>query len=192
MTKNILFFNEVSIKDVGLVGGKNASLGEMINNLTSKGVPIPDGFATTAPAFFSFLKNTGLESRIEKILENLDTHNIKDLQVAGKTIRESIVAATLPESLQKDIADAYKKLSKEYGAENVDVAVRSSATAEDLPNASFAGQQETFLNISGEANVIGPSKSVLPRFLRTEPSLTGKKWDFLICKSGFRPACKKW
>jgi pyruvate,water dikinase len=153
-SKNVLWFKELGIKDVPLVGGKNASLGEMRNNLTQKGVPVPDGFATTAQAFFDFLKDTGLESQIEKIMANLDTHNLKNLAVAGKTIREMIIAATLPEQLQKEIIIAYKELSQEYGVENVDVAVRSSATAEDLPGASFAGQQETYLNISGEANVL--------------------------------------
>jgi pyruvate,water dikinase len=153
-SKNVLWFKELGIKDVPLVGGKNASLGEMRNNLTQKGVPVPDGFATTAQAFFDFLKDTGLESQIEKIMADLDTHNLKNLAIAGKTIREMIVAATLPEQLQKEIIVAYKKLSEEYGVENVDVAVRSSATAEDLPGASFAGQQETYLNISGGANVL--------------------------------------
>ncbi len=152
--KNILWFKEIGIKDVPVVGGKNASLGEMINNLVSKGVNIPDGFATTASAFFYFLKETGLDKKIEEITKNLDTSDIKALQLAGKTIRNLILNATLPEDLQKDVALAYKELCKEYQVENVDVAVRSSATAEDLPGASFAGQQETFLNISGEENVI--------------------------------------
>jgi len=152
--KNILWFSELGIKDVPLVGGKNASLGEMINNLLQKGVNIPDGFATTAPAFFAFLKETELDKKIEEILKDLDTHNIKNLQIAGKTIRDLILQATLPEQLQKDIAKAYKELSEKYNTENVDVAVRSSATAEDLPGASFAGQQETFLNISGVENVV--------------------------------------
>jgi pyruvate,water dikinase len=153
-TKNVLWFSELGIKDVPLVGGKNASLGEMRNNLDAKGVPIPDGFATTAPAFFKFLKDTGLEEKIESILKNLDTHNIKDLQIAGKTIRELILDSILPDDLRKDIVEAYQKLSLQYQIENIDVAVRSSATAEDLPGASFAGQQETFLNISGSENVV--------------------------------------
>ena len=152
--KNVLWFSEVGIKDVPLVGGKNASLGEMRNNLVAKGVPVPDGFATTAPAFFSFLKETELDKKIENILSNLDTHNIKDLQNAGKTIREMILQETLPAVLQEQVVNAYKKLSQNYNVENVDVAVRSSATAEDLPGASFAGQQETFLNISGAENVV--------------------------------------
>jgi len=152
--KNVIWFSELGIKDVPLVGGKNASLGEMRNNLTLKGVPVPDGFATTAPAFFYFLKATGLDKRIEKIMDELDVHNIKNLQIAGKAIREIVLQETLPDQLQKDIVESYKKLSQEYNVENVDVAVRSSATAEDLPGASFAGQQETFLNISGEENVV--------------------------------------
>ncbi len=151
---NILWFSEIGIKDVSVVGGKNASLGEMINNLVPKGVNIPDGFATTADAFFSFLKETGLDAKIQQTLKELDTSNIKALQAAGKTVREIILNSVLPDHLQKEIVLAYEKLSQNYGSENVDVAVRSSATAEDLPGASFAGQQETFLNITGAENVV--------------------------------------
>lgn len=152
--ENILWFKEVSIQDVPKVGGKNASLGEMRNNLISKGVNIPDGFATTAEAYFLFLEKTGILEQIKGHLEGLDAHDLKNLQAAGKAVRETILKAILPDDFKKDIVLAYKELSKLYSQENVDVAVRSSATAEDLPGASFAGQQETFLNISGQENVL--------------------------------------
>ena len=137
-----------------LVGGKNASLGEMISSLTKKGINIPDGFATTSGAYFLFLKKTGLDKKIKEILRDINIKDMRNLQQRGGAIRSLILNSTLPEDLQRDIASAYKKLSKQYNTENVDTAVRSSATAEDLPNASFAGQQETYLNVSGEKKVI--------------------------------------
>jgi len=152
--KNILWFKELGIKDVPSVGGKNASLGEMYNNLLSKGVNLANGFATTSEAYFYFLEKTGLTSQIATILKDFDYHNLQALAKKGKQVRQLILAATLPEDLQDDIVAAYKELSKLYNVENTDVAVRSSATAEDLPGASFAGQQETFLNITGEQNVV--------------------------------------
>jgi len=139
---------------VPLVGGKNASLGEMISSLTKKGINIPDGFATTSGAYFLFLKKTGLDKKIKEILRDINIKDMRNLQQRGGAIRSLILNSTLPEDLQRDIASAYKKLSKQYNTENVDTAVRSSATAEDLPNASFAGQQETYLNVSGEKKVI--------------------------------------
>ncbi len=152
--RNILWFKELGIKDVPLVGGKNASLGEMYNNLLSKGVNLANGFATTSGAYFYFLEQSGLKQKIEEILKGFDCHDLKALQQKGKQVRELILAATLPQDLQDDIVAAYKELSVLYNTSNVDVAVRSSATAEDLPGASFAGQQETFLNITGEQNVV--------------------------------------
>ncbi|HQK63914.1 MAG TPA: PEP/pyruvate-binding domain-containing protein, partial [Candidatus Staskawiczbacteria bacterium] len=190
-SKNVLWFRELGIKDVPLVGGKNASLGEMRNNLTQKGVPVPDGFATTAPAFFRFLKDTGLESQIEKIMGDLDTHNLKDLHTAGQTIRELIVSSVLPEQLQKDIAESYKELSQEYGVENVDVAVRSSATAEDLPGASFAGQQETYLNISGQANVIEAVKKCFASLFTDRAIAYRKEMGFSHMQVGLSAGVQK-
>lgn len=152
--KNILWFSETGIKDVPLVGGKNASLGEMIKNLVPKGVNVPNGFATTSEAYFYFLDKTGLKNKIAEILKGFDAKNLKDLQQKGKAVREAILSAELPEDFKNDILAAYKKLSQNYNQENTDVAVRSSATAEDLPGASFAGQQETYLNISGPENVL--------------------------------------
>jgi pyruvate,water dikinase len=189
--KNVLWFRELGIKDVPLVGGKNASLGEMRNNLVSKGVPIPDGFATTAPAFFRFLKDTGLETQIEKILGNLDTHNLKDLHNSGKAIREMIINSVLPEQLQEDIVIAYKKLSEDYGVENVDVAVRSSATAEDLPGASFAGQQETYLNISGPENVLEAVKKCFASLFTDRAIAYRKEMGFSHMQVGLSAGVQK-
>ncbi len=147
--KFIKFYKELGIKDVPSVGGKNASLGEMFRTLTPKGIRVPNGFATTAEAYRYFFKATGLEAEIRKILKGLDTHNVTDLGKRGLKVREAIIKAEFPEELKKEIIVAYDKLSKIYRTRNLSVAVRSSATAEDLPDASFAGQQETFLNISG-------------------------------------------
>ena len=159
MPKNILWFNEIGIADVSLVGGKNASLGEMIKNLIPKGVNVPDGFATTADGYFYFLEKTGLKSQLVEVLKNLDAKDIKNLQEKGEIARNLILNAKIPQDLQEDILSAYKKLSQNYGSAGspqagTDVAVRSSATAEDLPNASFAGQQETYLNVVGEQDVL--------------------------------------
>ncbi len=145
--------SEVGIKDVGEVGGKNASLGEMIQNLEPKGVKIPGGFATTAAAYHYFLRQTGLEQFIKKTLSGLNTKNLKDLASRGKIVRETVKKAEFPDDLKREIISVYKELEKKYG-KNVDVAVRSSATAEDLPGASFAGEHETYLNIRGAEQVL--------------------------------------
>ncbi len=147
----ILWFKDLGIADIPLVGGKNAALGEMINNLTPLGVRVPDGFAISARAYDYFLTQTNLKARIKSTLEGLNTHDVKDLQKRGAEIRRMILKEEIPSNLKAEIVQAYEKLSKDvYRTKNVDVAVRSSATAEDLPGASFAGQQETYLNVSGE------------------------------------------
>jgi len=151
--ENILWFEEVTNKDVGLVGGKNASLGEMYQKLTKKKVNIPNGFALTAYAYRQFMKESGLMSEIKKILKDLDTHNIRNLSERGEKVRHAIMSAEFPKHLSDEIAKAYEKMEGIYG-KNVDTAVRSSATAEDLPDASFAGQQDTYLNIKGIHNVV--------------------------------------
>ncbi len=158
MSKYIKFFNELSIKDVPQVGGKNASLGEMYRKLTSKGVKVPNGFATTASAYDYFMKETGLKIKIKKILKGLDTHDVADLMKRGAQVRKTILAEELPKDFQDEIVVAYKKLSEDYKGANADVAVRSSATAEDLPDASFAGQQDTYLNIQGAEKVVDAVK----------------------------------
>ncbi len=154
MPKYIKFFNELSIKDVPVVGGKNASLGEMYSQLSKKGVRVPNGFATTADGYFYFLEQAGIKDDIKRILKGLNTHKVANLLQRGRKVRQIILQAKFPEDFAKEITDAYRQLSKECRAQNVDVAVRSSATAEDLPDASFAGQQETFLNIEGEVDLL--------------------------------------
>jgi len=152
--KNIIWFKSLTIGDVPEVGGKNASLGEMYGKLSRHGVKIPNGFAVTASAYRSFLRENRLDLKIKEILKKLDSRNLKNLQSRGKKIREVMMAGRLPKGLKKEIAEAYQKLSGEFGKTEVDVAVRSSATAEDLPGASFAGQQESYLNIVGEEKLL--------------------------------------
>ena len=144
----ILWFDDIGIEDVPMVGGKNASLGEMYQKLTSKGWQVPNGFAITAYAYQYLLKAAGIGQAIEDALAGLDTHDLRNLQERGEKVRKIIRTAEFPDDLREAIIKAYNKMEAEYGA-NVDVAVRSSATAEDLPDASFAGQQETYLNIRG-------------------------------------------
>jgi len=149
----IKWFEEVGRNDVALVGGKNASLGEMIRNLSSEGVNVPSGFAITAEAYKYLIKEAGIGSEIRDILEGLDTHDMEDLSKRGSKIRSIIRNARCPPDLEDEIRAAYREMESRYG-KNVDVAVRSSATAEDLPTASFAGQQETYLNVRGENELI--------------------------------------
>ncbi|HEY4518262.1 MAG TPA: phosphoenolpyruvate synthase [Candidatus Paceibacterota bacterium] len=146
----VLWFDELEIADVPLVGGKNAALGEMYRTLVPLGVRVPNGFAISAAAYRHFFKETGLDKKVDEILKGLDTRSLKDLQKRAKLVREAIVAAELPKDLKGEIINAYNKLSGAYGnGVDTDVAVRSSATAEDLPDASFAGQQDTYLNVRG-------------------------------------------
>jgi pyruvate,water dikinase len=146
--KYIRWFEEISIDDVPSVGGKNASLGEMYRELTDKDIRIPNGFAITADAYWHVLESAGVADTLKKTLEGLDIDNVTDLARRGKKARNIILDAGIPDDLWEEIKAAYDRLCDQYG-EDTDVAVRSSATAEDLPNASFAGQQETYLNIHG-------------------------------------------
>ncbi len=152
-TRFTVRYEEVGIKDVGQVGGKNASLGEMIRTLKEKGVPVPSGFVVTAAAYFHFMEQTGLDGFIRKTLDGLDTKNLKDLERRGKLVRDAIMRKEFPADLAKEIVARYHELEKRYG-KNSDVAVRSSATAEDLPGASFAGEQESYLGIRGAKEVL--------------------------------------
>jgi len=138
---------------VGIVGGKNASLGEMIQQLKTKGVNVPDGFATTAYAFRHFIANAGIESQLRELFSQMDINDVNSLQKTGKKARSLIFNTPFPEELKTAITQTYQELCNRYGDET-DVAVRSSATAEDLPEASFAGQQETYLNIHGIQGVL--------------------------------------
>ena len=149
----ILWFEEIGIEDVPMVGGKNASLGEMYQKLTSKGVAVPHGFAITAYAYQHLMKTAGIEAAIRETLADLDTHDLYNLQERGEKVRNIIRTAEFPDDLRQEIIASYNKMEEEYG-KGVDVAVRSSATAEDLPDASFAGQQDTYLNIRGHEALI--------------------------------------
>ena len=163
-SSNIEWFADLGIDDVDRVGGKNASLGEMVSNLADAGVRVPDGFATTAEAYRRFLGETGLADRINALLDDLDVDDTRELARVGEQIRTSVEEQAFPEDLEADIRTAYDKLVEEYGdsgdAAEMSLAVRSSATAEDLPDASFAGQQETFLNVTGIDNVLHAIKLV--------------------------------
>jgi pyruvate,water dikinase len=156
-SRYIRWFNEIGINDVSLVGGKNASLGELYRELAPKGIKVPNGFAITAEAYWDLLRRTGLGRRIEEILSGLDTQDAANLQQRGSAIRRELTGAALPNDLAAEIVAAYRELCA-GAAEPVDVAVRSSATAEDLPDASFAGQQETYLNVQGDAALLESCK----------------------------------
>ncbi|SFJ94378.1 phosphoenolpyruvate synthase [Methylophaga sulfidovorans] len=152
MSEYVISLDKLCMEDVGRVGGKNASLGEMLQNLAPLGVDVPGGFATTADAYREFLLHDGLQSKINDRLRELDVDDVAALQKTGQEIRDWIMTLPYPEAMEKAIDEAYVALEKEYGSE-ASFAVRSSATAEDLPDASFAGQQETFLNVSGLDNI---------------------------------------
>ena len=153
---HIVWMHDISMDDVAQVGGKNASLGELIRAVVPKGVRVPHGFAITATAYYHYLKETGLDTFIEMTLKGLNTRNLSELSRCGKLIREKMRATPLPADLEKAISEAYTQMEQQYG-KNTDVAVRSSATAEDLPGASFAGEQETYLNIRGTKDVVRAS-----------------------------------
>jgi pyruvate,water dikinase len=150
----ILFFNQISISDIAKVGGKNASLGEMYNQLNPKGIGIPNGFALTADAYRLFRKQNNIEKELNDLLLSLDTEHYSNLVSIGETARALILSGTFPKEIVYVLNEAYQKLSTECKIKNLDVAVRSSATAEDLPTASFAGRMESFLNISGEKQLL--------------------------------------
>ena len=153
-TNFILEFEHIGIQDIPLVGGKNASLGEMIQHLTPRGVRVPTGFATTADAYRYFIHQARLEDLLHSHLDNLDVNNVEALRRCGRAVRSLILDTPFPADFQAAIADAYRKLCDSSGNPVLDVAVRSSATAEDLPDASFAGQQETYLNVHGVKGVL--------------------------------------
>ena len=158
--KYILWFRDISIKDVPLVGGKNASLGEMKMNLSPKGVNIPDGFALTSRAYWHFVEENKLKREIVKNLQGLNINNVVNLRKRGKKLRDLFLQSSFPEDLKKDVLSAYRELCQTYGG-TADVAVRSSATAEDLPTASFAGQHETFLDVRGEKELLEAIKKCM-------------------------------
>ena len=153
----ISFFNEISINDTQKVGGKNSSLGEMYNNLANKDIRVPNGFALTCEAYRYFITHNNLENQIKyhlDRLENSKTNQNDMIKKVGNDIRNLIKQADFPSNLIEEIKQSYKILSSEYHSSNIDVAIRSSANAEDLPDASFAGQQETYLNVQGIDDVL--------------------------------------
>ncbi|PSU34361.1 phosphoenolpyruvate synthase [Photobacterium lutimaris] len=158
MQQNVVWYDALSMNDVDKVGGKNASLGEMVANLANAGVKVPNGYATTSYAFNQFLEANALNERIYQLLDELDVEDVNALQQAGETIRNWVLEAPFPQELEQDIRECYLELAQ--GDDMLSVAVRSSATAEDLPDASFAGQQETFLNVRGIDAVIEAVKHV--------------------------------
>jgi len=151
--KFVRWFEEIGAQDIALVGGKNASLGEMIRNLSKKGINIPSGFAITAEAYKYVIEKAGIGQKIKDTLEDLDTHDMENLAERGEKIRNLIAHSPCPKKLEEEIRVAYREMEKKYGG-GVDVAVRSSATAEDLPTASFAGQQTSYLNVRGEGDLL--------------------------------------
>jgi pyruvate,water dikinase len=155
---HIRWFDELGLDDVPLVGGKNASLGELYRELSAQGVKVPNGFAITAAAYRGFLREAGLDQQIKTLLQDLDTRDLANLRQRGRQVRQMLMAALLPTALAEAIVEAYDRLSTESHEDAVDVAVRSSATAEDLPDASFAGQQETYLNVQGHAALLEACK----------------------------------
>ena len=144
-------FNEITLADLSVVGGKNSSLGEMFSKLSPDGIKVPDGFATTACSFWYFLDYNEINRSLQQLMEDLDKENFTNLKEIGSKARKLILDASLPYDLKREIVLAYKNLS---GENDIAVAVRSSATAEDLPQASFAGQHESFLNIKGEKELL--------------------------------------
>jgi pyruvate,water dikinase len=158
VSNNVVWFSEIGLADLEQVGGKNASLGEMVRNLASAGVRVPDGFATTADAYRRFLGETGLAERITAELSDLDTEDVQQLARVGERIRRAVADQPFPADLEADILSAYERLAG--GNPELSFAVRSSATAEDLPEASFAGQQETFLNIVGGTAILQAVRQV--------------------------------
>ena len=159
--KLILWFDQISSEDVPLVGGKNASVGEMYSELSSKGINIPDGFVLTSNAYWHYLRHNKIEGRLEEIFKRFDPNSLKSLKETGREARSLILKSDFPENLRKEILLSYKKLSRRYKQQKADVAVRSSATAEDLPSASFAGAHETYLNVKGPDDLLKAVKKCL-------------------------------
>jgi pyruvate, water dikinase len=157
---NVINFKDVGLKNLEQVGGKNASLGEMICHLSASGILVPSGFATTAHAFREFIEQQGLDQKIYALLETLDSEDVTQLALVGKQIRDLVIATPFTAKFESDVRTAYAALTQQIGLDDFSVAVRSSATAEDLPDASFAGQQETFLNIRGIEHVLSSMKLV--------------------------------
>jgi pyruvate,water dikinase len=188
----VRFLSELTNDDVPLVGGKNASLGEMFSELSEQGVNIPDGFATTSDAYREYLEANDLPERIRGLVDGLHSGE-RELADVGHRVRELIRHGQFPEAIATAITDAYDELSRRYDAERTDVAVRSSATAEDLPEASFAGQQETFLNVTGhQPTCWRPAATATPRCSPTARSATARSRASTTWTWRSRWACRRW
>lgn len=159
--KFILWFKDILKKDTPLVGGKNSSLGEMYSQLTKKGVDIPNGFALTSKSFWYFLRTNGIDKKLKRIFKQFNPKSLQSLKTTGKAARKAILKGKFPKDLEKEIIKSYQQLSRKYGKNKTDVAVRSSATAEDLKTASFAGQHETYLNVRGEKELLKAIKKCM-------------------------------
>ncbi len=150
----LLWFDQIGLKDIDKVGGKNASLGEMLRHLTSNGIRVPEGFAITTKAFREFVAAASLEDKVKNILDGMDPDNPSDVSPRGKAVRKAFLEAEFSDEIRREIEYGYWELGRRLGIENPSVAIRSSATSEDLDGASFAGQHETILNVRGETNVL--------------------------------------
>jgi hypothetical protein len=177
----IRWFADLGMDDIPSVGGKNANLGELYRELTPRGIRVPNGFAVTATGYGHFLKSGNLVETIRSLLSGLDTRNLSDLAERGRHVRERILATPLPHDLELEILAAYAKLGEQYGP-GTDVAVCSSATAEDLPRASFAGQQESYLNICGDRALLQACHQCIASLF------TDRAISYRVDKEGLRPA----
>lgn len=187
----VSWFEDVGLNDVGRVGGKNASLGEMIRSLKAEEIRVPDGYATTAHAYRNFLSDNALDGPIRADLECL-ARGTATLEEIGARIRARILEGRVTERIAQPILEAYRELCRRAGRSDVEVAVRSSATAEDLPEASFAGQQESFLNVRGAEPYSTPAGGVSPRYLPTVRSATGLSEASITCASHSPPEFNAW
>jgi len=177
---------EAGIRDIALVGGKNASLGEMLGALTKKGIRVPSGFIITTRAYREFIREAGLEDLIRSNLAHLKRHDIHALEHASSVIREAIESAPLPKELEHQVAEAYASMEKQYG-KHIDVAIRSSATAEDLPGASFAGQQDTYLGVRGRDHVFKAVRSCFGSLFIVFRVALYRTRDFIPPRQRLRP-----
>ena len=184
---------DVTLDDVATVGGKNASLGELLRELVPLGVRVPDGFAVTADAFRALMRESRADAFVKDELAGLRPDDVDDLTRRSDRIRAAITHAPMPPAVEAEIVEAYAALSRRYGEEATDVAVRSSATAEDLPNASFAGQQESFLNVRGAPFVVRRRpRRPSPASSRRARSATASTWASTTTPSRSRSACRRW
>lgn len=158
--KYVIWFNDEGSSDISRLGGKNASLGEMTRNMRADGIPVPEGFGITAEAYWAYMDGNNLREPIKAALDEIANHTTS-LEEAGARIRKMVIAGRYPQEAAEAIRDAYRELCRHAGVEDLDVAVRSSATAEDLPDASFAGQQESFLNVRGERELLSACRRCL-------------------------------